>query len=151
MIQLPILRLAAHQALHADVAEFFEDARQREFAGVAHQYTETLEKDHGRIEKRRYWLVDAIDWLVARHDWVGLHSISMIERIRQVGQTVTREVSYTINSLTGSVAKWHGRRGHIGGSRTAFITCWMSPSTRMTAGSARRTSPRTWPRRATSP
>jgi predicted transposase YbfD/YdcC len=82
---------------------------------VAHQYTETVEKDHGRIEKRRYWLVDEIDWLVARHDWVGLHSISMIERIRQIGEAVTSEVSYTINSLTGSVAKLaQAARGHWG-------------------------------------
>jgi predicted transposase YbfD/YdcC len=111
-----VLSLKGNQGtLHADVAEFFEDARQREFAGVGHQYTETVEKDHGRIEKRRYWLVEAVDWLVARHDWVGLHSISMIERIRQVGTAVTSEVSYTINSLTGSVAKLaRAARSHWG-------------------------------------
>jgi hypothetical protein len=50
-------------------------------------------------------LVEEIDWLVERHDWAGLRSISRIERICQVGGTVTSEVSYTINSLTGAVAK----------------------------------------------
>jgi predicted transposase YbfD/YdcC len=101
-----VLSLKGNQGtLHADVAEFFADARERAFAGVAHQYRETVEKDHGRIEKRRHWLVEEVEWLGERHDWVGLASISMIERIRQVGETVTSEVSYTINSLTGSVAK----------------------------------------------
>jgi predicted transposase YbfD/YdcC len=111
-----VLALKGNQGtLHTDVAEFFEDARARAFAGVAHQYTETVEKDHGRIEKRRYWLVDEIDWLVARHNWVGLRSISMIERTRQTGEQVTREVSYTINSLTGAVTKLaRAARGHWG-------------------------------------
>jgi predicted transposase YbfD/YdcC len=111
-----VLALKGNQGtLHADVAEFFEDARARDFVGVAHQYLETVEKDHGRIEKRRYWLVEEVDWLVARHDWAGLRSISMIERIRQVGDKVTSEVSYTINSLTGSVAKLaRAVRGHWG-------------------------------------
>jgi predicted transposase YbfD/YdcC len=111
-----VLALKGNQGtLHADVAEFFEDARARDFVGVAHQYTETLDKDHGRVEKRRYWLVEEVDWLVARHDWAGLQSISMIERIRQVGDAVTSEVSYTINSLTGSVAKLaRAARGHWG-------------------------------------
>jgi len=39
----------------------------------------SLEKDHGRIEKRRYWLVDELDWLRADPDWVGLRSSGMME------------------------------------------------------------------------
>lgn len=111
-----VLALKGNQGtLHADVAEFFDDARQRGFAGIAHQATETVEKDHGRIEKRRYWLVEAVDWLITRHDWVGLHSIGMIERRRQIGEQVSLEVSYTINSLTGSVAQFaQAARGHWG-------------------------------------
>src|SRR5439155_25735295 len=101
--------------LEADVAEFFTDARQREFAGVPHRYTETVEKDHGRIEKRRYGLVAEIDWLQADHDWAGLRSIGMIERSRQIGAEVTTEVSYTINSLSGSVVQFaRAARGHWG-------------------------------------
>lgn len=112
-----VLSLKGNQGtLHADVAEFFDDARQRAFAGVAHQYTETVEKDHGRIERRRYWLVEEIEWLRERHaDWVGLRSISMIERIRQVGESVTSEINYTINSLTGAVSKLaRAARSHWG-------------------------------------
>lgn len=111
-----VLALKGNQGtLHADVAEFFGDARSRAFAGVAHQYTETVEKDHGRIEKRRYWLVAEIDWLVARHDWAGLRSIGMIERIRQIGAQVSTEVSYTINSLAGSMPKYaRAVRSHWG-------------------------------------
>jgi predicted transposase YbfD/YdcC len=111
-----VLALKGNQGtLHADVAEFFADARQRGFAGVAHQYTETVEKDHGRIEKRRYWLVEEIDWLVARHDWVGLRSIGMIERPRTLRGQVSTEISYTINSLAGSVAQFaRAARGHWG-------------------------------------
>jgi len=74
-----------------------------------------VEKDHGRIEKRRYWLVTEIDWLQADHNWAGLRSIGMIERIRKIGTEVTTEVSFTINSLSGSVTQFaRAARGHWG-------------------------------------
>jgi predicted transposase YbfD/YdcC len=104
-----------HPTLHADVAEFFADARQREFAGVTHEYLETVEKDHGRIEIRRYWLVGEFDWLDGRANWAKLQSIGMIERVRKIGGEVSCEVSYTINSLAGSVRKFAAAaRGHWG-------------------------------------
>ncbi len=111
-----VLALKGNQGtLHADVAEFFQDARARAFAGVAHQYTETVEKDHGRIEKRRYWLVDEVSWLAERHDWAGLRSMGMIERIRRIGEEESCEVSYTIQSLHGSVRQWaDAARSHWG-------------------------------------
>ena len=110
-----VLALKGNQGtLHADVAEFFDDASQRQFAGVAHQYTETVEKDHGRVEKRRYWFVNAIDWLTARHAWAGLHSMGRVERIRKIGDQVSREISYYISSLTRPAPFVQAARGHWG-------------------------------------
>jgi predicted transposase YbfD/YdcC len=111
-----VLALKGNQgSLYADVVAFFTDARERRFAGVAHAAAETVEKDHGRIEKRRYWFVSEIDWLTARHAWEGLHSMGMVERIRQIGDQVSSEISYYISSLTGAAAPFvQAARGHWG-------------------------------------
>ncbi len=44
------------------------------------KYTRLVkEKDHGRIEQRRYYLETKIDWLSQRSDWVGLRGIAMVK------------------------------------------------------------------------
>jgi len=45
-----------HERVHAEVSSFLLDAKVRDFAGVSHDFLETVEKDHGRIETRRYWI-----------------------------------------------------------------------------------------------
>lgn len=42
--------------LHAEVQRFLDDATTRCFRDVPHQFVETVEKDHGRTETRRYWI-----------------------------------------------------------------------------------------------
>ncbi len=66
-------------ALHDDVKLFFEDARKKDFKGVDHQFVETVNGDHGRIEVRRHWMVSDIEWLEQRGQWKGLKSIAMVE------------------------------------------------------------------------
>ena len=59
---------------------------------------ETIEKGHGRIEKRR---IAVRTKLPARldHDWPGLTAICRIERIRELKDRCSREVIYAITSL----------------------------------------------------
>jgi hypothetical protein len=40
------------------VREFFTTAVAGGFAGVVHDYTEGVDKDHGRLDVRRYWVVE---------------------------------------------------------------------------------------------
>ena len=40
---------------------------------------ETLEKDHGRIEIRRFALSPQIDWLDAKPDWAGLQAVGRVQ------------------------------------------------------------------------
>ncbi len=42
-------------AQHEAVEDFFNLAQANQFAGVAHDYVEELDKDHGRLEIRRFW------------------------------------------------------------------------------------------------
>ena len=55
---------------------------------------ETVDKDHGRIEIRRYSLSDEIAWLPQKSEWRGLQAVGRVESIRIVGEKTTTEHRY---------------------------------------------------------
>jgi predicted transposase YbfD/YdcC len=101
-----VLCLKGNQTgLHEDVNWFFEEITRSGFGDLEHRYFESVEKDHGRIEIRRCWMVedDAIAWLGEQgHKWSGLRSLAAIQAERHVGGKVSTETRYFISSLTGS-------------------------------------------------
>jgi predicted transposase YbfD/YdcC len=102
-----------HEKVHEEVAAFLLDARAREFAGVEHDFHETIEKDHGRIETRRYWITAEIDWFEDRAKWEGLRSVGMVERIREIGGERTREVAFHLCSIHPQARTYaRAARGH---------------------------------------
>ena len=76
---------------------------------------ETVEKDHGRLETRRYCQSDQLDWFADRLKWEGLKSVGMVESIREVDGKATVERRYYLSSLP-SGAETFGRavRSHWG-------------------------------------
>lgn len=92
-------------SLHDDVRLFLDDAIERAFHQTSHDYWEQIEKGHGRIETRRLWCTDQIDWLKKRHDWPGLKSIAALEAHRGLNGVETVERRYFISSLPGHVAQ----------------------------------------------
>jgi predicted transposase YbfD/YdcC len=116
-----VLALKENQeTLYADVVEFFEDARARQFAAVTHGFHREVDGGHGRIEIRCCWTVAAIDWLRERHPaWEKLTAIVMVEAERRVGGKSSQERRYYISSLPGGTAGSAARlgeavRGHWG-------------------------------------
>lgn len=102
-----------HETVHEEVRDFLLDARERGFAGVAHDTYESIEKDHGRIETRRYWITEAIDWFEDRGKWEGLRSVGMVERIREIGGVATREVAFHLCSIAADACTYaRAARGH---------------------------------------
>jgi predicted transposase YbfD/YdcC len=95
------------ESFHDEVKFFFEECREANYQDVEHRYFETVEKDHGRIEIRRCWVVeeDAIQWLEREDQWPGLASIAAIEAERKIREKVTVETRYFISSLSGSAQK----------------------------------------------
>lgn len=59
----------------------------------------TLEKDHGRIETRKVWATDNIEWLEQKEKWRGLKSLVMVEATREIQGKKTTERRYYISSL----------------------------------------------------
>jgi predicted transposase YbfD/YdcC len=88
-----------HSALYEDVKLFLDDAQGREFAGIEHDYHETVDGDHGRIETRKYWITSDIDWLGAKASWAHLQSLGLVESRREIGEKVEIERRYYLVSL----------------------------------------------------
>lgn len=76
-------------------------------AGLGHDAVTTLEKNHGRIETRRYRTV-ADPVIIAGLDpagaWEGLRCVGMVEATRCIGDTSTTETRFFISSLPGDAA-----------------------------------------------
>ncbi len=61
----------------------------------------TIEKGHGRIEKRTYYFSQNINWMIdAKKEWCGLSGIGMVKRETESAGVKSEEHSYYIASIT---------------------------------------------------
>lgn len=76
---------------------------------------ETVEKDHGRLETRRYYQSTQIGWFADRDLWEGLQSVGMVESIREINGKASVERRYYLSSLPLGVATFaRAVRSHWG-------------------------------------
>ena len=99
-----------HPTLCADVQLWLET----EVARGRLTVTEIVEKDHGRIEIRRYALSHPIDWLEAKPDWAGLQAVGRVESTRIIGAKTRTECRYFLCSLADRDRFAAIVRGHWG-------------------------------------
>lgn len=95
-----------HGDLHDDVKLFFDDALACDFKGISHRHFESVEKGHGRIETRRYWTVDEIEWLNGKDEWKGLRTIGMVEARREIDGKESVERRWYLSSLANNAEKF---------------------------------------------
>ena len=101
--------------LYEVVEDFFTVADQNSFKGVAHDYIEEVDKDHGRLEIRRYWVSDELVTLSKKASWSGLRSIGMVERESTQAGVCSIERRYFINSIEPNARLFaKAVRGHWG-------------------------------------
>lgn len=102
------------RALRADL----DDMIREKFKNVPHDFCETVDGDHGRIETRRVWTTPQIDWLgPVQNRWAGLRSVAVVEATREVPlKGVSCERRYYISTFDGSDAPRLAAavRGHWG-------------------------------------
>ena len=122
-----VLALKGNQeTVHQEVKSFLDatleekKAKALPTAGVSQavaplQEFQTVEKDHGRIETRRYYQSDDLDWFADRAQWEGLRTVGMVESIREVDDKTTVERRYYLSSLKLDVETFaRAVRGHWG-------------------------------------
>jgi predicted transposase YbfD/YdcC len=90
--------------LYESLKEFFDDCE--DFKGIEHDYFESIEKGHGRIEERQCWAVEGeAEWLGIDKDWKKVRTISMIGRKRTIRGKTSEETTYYITSLAANAEK----------------------------------------------
>ena len=111
-----VLALKGNQPnLLENISGFFEAELANGFRDVSHQYTKTVDKGHGRLEIREYWLTDNIIWLSERASWPGLASIGMVRRTRTVKDKTSTELQYYLSTLPLDAERFsHAVRAHWG-------------------------------------
>jgi predicted transposase YbfD/YdcC len=82
----------------------------------AYTHHETVERGHGRCEKRLYFTIEDPSGIRDQALWEDLRAISMVVSERQVvGEEATSEVRYYIGSKPGNAQEYAGYiRGHWG-------------------------------------
>lgn len=102
-----------HETVHAEVQSFLQDAQDKGWKTTPHDFLETVEKGHGRIETRRYWITDQIGWFADRSAWENLQSMGMVESIRQIDGVSTIQRRFYLSSLPADVKEFaRAVRGH---------------------------------------
>ena len=112
-----VLALKGNQAtLHDEAKLFLDKIIDGSLKGIAHEFQEQTEGDHGRVETRRVWCTPQIEWFEDRAQWPGLTSFAAVECERTTGEKTTCERRYFISSLDGHDAQvmGHAVRSHWG-------------------------------------
>jgi predicted transposase YbfD/YdcC len=92
--------------LHEEVKLFMDDAITN---SGDYDYNHTTDGGHGRVEIRKVWYSQDIQWMQDRKDWFGLSSLIAVESQRIIGDKVSTERRYFISSLSGIDAETIGR------------------------------------------
>jgi len=104
------------EKLRMDIEDWFAYADQVGFDKMTHDYHQTINKGHGRIEIRQCWTVaDPLAFEHIRHydGWVDLQSIARVQRERRIGDKVEQETAFYISSLPANAQQLlHASRVH---------------------------------------
>jgi predicted transposase YbfD/YdcC len=93
--------------LAQDIKEHFdlEFAQAIPFEDITHDYTQTIEKNRGRIETRECWTISEPEFIahIRNHQaWAQLKTIALVRSKRQTPDGVSIQDRYYISSLDGS-------------------------------------------------
>ena len=88
------------KTVYEEVEQFINDPENQK---LIETYESSIEKEHGRIEKRICRKIKDIGWFT--DDWCGLKSIFAVQRICEEKNQKTNETNYYISSLDESPEK----------------------------------------------
>lgn len=107
-----VLALKGNQGTaFGEVKSFLNDAVSRGDKGLV--FSEAAEKGHGRLETRRYWQTEKLDWYADKGQWEGLRSVGMVESVREINGQRSVERRYYLSSLAADIERFaKAVRGH---------------------------------------
>lgn len=106
-----------HGDLYNEVQATFTLAEQEGFATVPHEAARTVEKAHGRVEIREYWMISdpkILAYLDPEPRWEGLQGIGMVRAERRLPHETTQETRYFLLSFPSVNTFAYAVRSHWG-------------------------------------
>jgi predicted transposase YbfD/YdcC len=101
--------------LHQAISDAFIRFADEDYTEPSLRRFTTLDRDHGREERRQYFIANVPADLPGADDWTGLQTIGMVLRTRKEGDKVSDEVAFYISSLEAKVKPFaRAVRGHWG-------------------------------------
>jgi predicted transposase YbfD/YdcC len=99
--------------LAESIEDFWRSFRSHPAAHTRHSFTETVDKDHGRLEIRRCYVFDQLECLHKPSQWQGLRCFAVLESERTIGDKTTCEQRLYISSLAPDAQRIaHAVRSH---------------------------------------
>ncbi|WWV72325.1 Transposase DDE domain protein [Sporomusa ovata DSM 2662] len=104
--------------MHREFLDYAQAVIQDPLEKDQYEIYRTIEKGHGRIEERRYYLFRNLDWFKDKQQWTGLSGLPMTESRRTDSKSNTEtpaEIRLYITSAKGDVkAIAQASRSHWG-------------------------------------
>ena len=91
--------------LYESIQDLFHGAEALGFDGAPYDHTETVDKGHGRVERRECWVIadpNCLDYVDPKGRWPQLKAVVKVMGHRQTAEGSTRQSRYYISSLAGS-------------------------------------------------
>ncbi len=91
--------------LYEGIQDLFEGAEAWGFDGAPHDHAQTLDKGHGRVERRECRVIadqDCLDYLDPQGRWPQLKAVVKVVGHRQTPEGSTSQPRYYISSLAGA-------------------------------------------------
>jgi predicted transposase YbfD/YdcC len=110
-----LLALKGNQGAWYDAVAFMFQEAQSEGSSIICSYEETLDKDHGRVERRRCWATEElglVERVSGKKMWHSVKSIVMVEHKRVTHEKTTIEIRYYLSSCPANAKR------QLGASRT---------------------------------
>lgn len=109
-----LIALKANQkTLHQELRLYAEDCVQDSHCADLYTKKTTVEKGHGRIEKREFFYFHDLSWFVDIRRWTGLRGLVMVRSTREViGKAPSSQTRLYITSLADPGKAFDAARSH---------------------------------------
>lgn len=111
-----VLSLKGNQPLfYEEVQGYFDEEKKEEIRKKGNGYKKTVEKEHGGIAKREYYITEDVGWYADRKQWKKLKAFGMVHKTLVKGKESEEEYRYYICSIGEDAEEFErAARGHWG-------------------------------------
>lgn len=111
-----VLALKGNQTLfYEEVQSLFDEEKREEIRKSGNGYKKTVEKEHGGIAQREYYITEDVGWYAERKQWKKLKAFGMVHKTLTKEEKIEEEYRYYICSIGGNVEEFErAARGHWG-------------------------------------